>query len=421
MTAPTNGKTGSHSIADTLRRKAREPSPLDPETIEIAARDARDDERHEPRRDERWKWAPPLEQFLGDEEPSDDDAEDWIIRDIVPRGEAFLIGGAWKSGKTWTAIGLAVCIALGRPFLSFENTLGRPGRVLVIALEDSRRRLRKRVWQVLRGMGLTPNDATLREHLRIWDEAIRIPGEAKTLAMFVAELGRWRPDVVIVDSLTRVIAGSQNDIRDATAFTAAWRELGINLTASIGFLHHTNKSNGDKRGNGPARDAFDNMRGSGELLAAPRNLIVMERIGEDGSHVSAVSMRGNLELRRASFALEWIQAERDGRTVVTLVDRGDPDELRAEVAERRKDEGKAKKAAERCDRDDVVTQRALLTARDRGSCSASTLATLLGVSRATAGRYLKQRRDLGLLEDLAGNEGTAITPAGRVWLAERSL
>src|SRR5262249_10513130 len=135
-----------------------------------------------------WEWLPPLASFLSDEEPSDDDAADWIVRDLVPRAEAVLLGGSWKGGKTGTAIALAVCVALGRPFLSFENCLGRPGRIGILALEDNRKRLEKRLWQVCRGLGVTPNDPTLREHLRIWDNPIRIPGDAKALARFTDEV-----------------------------------------------------------------------------------------------------------------------------------------------------------------------------------------------------------------------------------------
>jgi hypothetical protein len=385
---------------------------VDPSTAALASHDDEPDER---RYCDAWRWAPPLEQFLGDEEPSDDDAVDWIMRDLVPRGEPFLFGGAWKSGKTWTAIALAVCIALGVPFVGFENTLGRPGRVLVIALEDGRRRLRKRVWAVLRGMALTPNDPTLRANLRVWDEVLRLPGDQRTREQFVAEMERWKPDVILIDSLTRAMTGSQNDIRDATAFTAAWRELSVKLGASIGFIHHTNKSNGDdKRG---TSDLFDRMRGSGELLAAPRNLIVMERLGTDGSKVSAVSMRGNLDLRRTSFALEWRQETRaDGRIAVTLHDRGEPEDVRRELA----GAVKAVKASEKQVEHDRVTRAALLIANERGAVSAATLGLALAVDPRTAAKYIANRRDLGLLGD-TGDNGSSITDAGRAWLTkERS-
>ncbi len=362
-----------------------------------------------------WLWAPPLSEFLGDEEPDDDDAEDWTLRDLIPRAEAFLISAAWKSGKTWLAIALACCIATGRPFLNFENTLGRPGRVLLLVLEDGRRRMRKRLWQVLRGMGLTPNDPIVRDHLRVWDLPIRIPGDAKAVARFIEEMKAWKPDVIIIDSLTRAMTGSQNDIKDASAFTTAWREIVMNTGAAVGFLHHTNKSNGqDQRGQ---RDAFDKVRGSGELLASPRNLIVMERIGDEDSKVSAVAMRGNLDLRRSSFALEWEQTTAaDGRVSVRLHDRGDIDALMRELA----DAKKAKRQGEREQKADDITRAALQIALDRGGCSSYTLGDALGVSPRTAARYLEVRRIEGLLGKIT-DQGAPITDAGRDWLAARGV
>lgn len=365
---------------------------------------------------ERWEWALPLSEYLGDDgEPDDDDAEDWIIRDLIPRGEPFLFGGAWKGGKTWTAIALVLSIATGRPFLGFENTLGRPGRVLLIALEDGRRRVRKRLWQVARGLGVRPDDPVIKEHLRISDHIIRIPGDKATIAKFVSEQKRWSPDVILIDSLTRAMTGSQNDIRDATAFTAAWREMGIEIGCASGFLHHTNKpaQQATKRGAAPP-NPINTMRGSGELLAAPRNLIVMERLGADDSKVSAVTMQGNLDLRRSSFALEWQRTtDADGKVSVALVDRGDVEALRRELADARK----AARQTETQKKQDRITRTALQIARDRGACSAATLAVVLSVTPRTAARYLSDLRDAKLMGEV-GAEGAPIADKGREWLAE---
>jgi RecA-family ATPase len=355
---------------------------------------------------------------MGDEEPSDDDAEDWILRDLIPRGEPWLFGGPWKCGKTWTAIAMTICVALGIDFLGCENTLRRPGRVLLIPLEDGRRRMRKRVWQVLRGMGLTPSDPRIQEHLRIGDNPIRIPGDPKAIKRFIAEMQRWKPDVIVIDSLSRVMTGSQNDIKDASAFTAAWREITIGTGAAPGFLHHTNKGSEDPQN---PRDLFDKMRGSGELLAAPRNLIVMERLTAGDTKLSAVSMRGNLDLRRESFALEWTQDTTvDGKTAITLYDRGDVGEIRREIAAAHKAEKKTANDAKKQEKTDNITRTALLIARDRGACSAPTLAVVLAVADRTAANYLADLRKRNLL-GAVGADGCPITTDGIAWLSERGV
>jgi 5S rRNA maturation endonuclease (ribonuclease M5) len=116
------------------------------------------------------RWLTPLTEFIGKDEPDDDDSEDWIIRDFIPRGEPALLVGPPKSGKTWALLDLAIAVATGTDWLGGvqKNTLGRPGRVLGVVLEDSLRRLGKRTWRLCRGRGIRPNeDRVLGAHLSL--------------------------------------------------------------------------------------------------------------------------------------------------------------------------------------------------------------------------------------------------------------
>jgi RecA-family ATPase len=224
----------------------------------------------------------------------------------------WMLAGKEKGGKTWTALSLAVHMALGRDWLGCANTLGRPARVLVIALEDNARRLRGRLWRVCRGIGVTPDDPVLRANLRIFDTPLRIPGN--DVEAFAEEMQRWRPDVIILDSLTRVMVGDQNRIADAAVFTHEWRELVRRTGASIGFLHHTNKE-----GLGERIDPFVGIRGSSELMAAPRNVLVMRRVADGASELR---IRGNLDLTRNGFVLGYEQRRENNRLAVVLRDDG---------------------------------------------------------------------------------------------------
>lgn len=342
-----------------------------------------------------WRWALPLADYLPPEEPPDDDANDWVIRDIIPRGEPWMLAGEWKCGKTWTAISLAVAVALGEDWLACRNCLGRPGRVLLIALEDNRRRVGKRLWQVLRGLGLSPEDSRVSENLRISDETLRLPGDH--LTRLIAELERWRPDVIIVDSLSRVMMGNQNGIEDAAAFTDAWREVGRSTGAAVCFLHHTNKPNPDAR----RGDPVNRVRGSGELLAMPRHIVVMDGQGDGAS--SRVTVSGNLEVERRDFVLEYVPQKReDGRVAVTF---------RQRDFERRE--------GSRAVPGSVIADRrlvALALARDQGCVSGRSLASRLGARKgSTADRVLQELEQGGLLEK-AGKAGRRITEPGLAYL-----
>ncbi|HEX7838953.1 MAG TPA: AAA family ATPase, partial [Kofleriaceae bacterium] len=270
----------------------------------------------------------PLVDFVGANEPDDDDSEDWIIRDIIPRGEPSLLVGPAKSGKTWVALDLAISVATGMPWLggALENTLGRPGRVLCILLEDSVRRLGKRLWQLCRPRGIRPNvDPVLKEHLSITRALLRLP-DKQDERDFAAELKRWRPDLVIVDNLTRVMVGDQDKTGGMAPFTKLWIQMCADIGAAIEFLHHTGKAGEWKPGMN-TRDVFELIRGSSDLLAAARNAVVMFPMraedGEDASDLkmSDVRIRGNLDLRRESLVLGFERARgEDGRWSAQLRD-----------------------------------------------------------------------------------------------------
>lgn len=290
------------------------------------------------------RWCLPLVEFLGEHEPDDDDRADWIVRDILPRGEAGILAGPPKCGKTWAMLDLGICVALGRPWMgTFENTMGGPAKVLALAFEDGQRRLRKRVWELARTQGLTPNDKTLQAHLSVSREPLSLPGDERALA---AELKTWRPTLVIIDNLTRVMAGDQNAIKDAKRFSDLWCRLCTDVGAAIVFLHHTSKVGPirpDQRNTG---DPFELIRGSGDLVASARHLVLMRPLeSPDDDKLADVRMRGNLDLTREDFVFGFQRARLMDRWTAQLGFRGDGEAVRDELAEKRREKAAARKDA----------------------------------------------------------------------------
>jgi hypothetical protein len=250
----------------------------------------------------------------------------------------------------------------------------------------------KRVWELARGRGIQPNeDPVLRAHLSISRTPLRLPNACDERE-FAAELKRWKPDLVLVDNLTRVMVGDQNSIKDVAAFTRLWAQMCTDIGAAIVFLHHTGKA-GPVRAGQEARDPFELVRGSGDLVAAARNVIVMRPMrpedGEEssgGSLMADVRIRGNLDLRRDSLVVgfERTQGE-DGRWSARLRDLGDANALRAELAAKRKEYGAAKRKADAAAEKLRRRELALDIARRTGACSSATLAEALDLTpRAVA-------------------------------------
>lgn len=349
------------------------------------------------------RWAVPMVEFLGDEEPDDDDAVDWIVRDLIPRGEPVIWGGPMKAGKTWAVMDLLLAIALGESWLGrFENTLGEPARVMGVFLEDNRRRVSKRLHELARARGRDLlRDPTLRSNLFISRSPLRLP-DAKDQRALIKEIRNNGVRVVAVDNLTRVILGDPNSTRDAANFTRAWTEIGDETGATIEFLHHTKKPTTDKE-----VDPFDQLRGSADFGAAARNMVVAMPLRLEGRGLCAeVRMRGNLDLRVDSFGLGFERWPDDtgwgGRHCARLVDLGDVDKLKQDASKERKEKRERDKREENISK---VQQRrefvlALAHSSKDGCVSQSSAAEKLGVSANTLKPTFQSLVRDGLLREL---------------------
>lgn len=327
------------------------------------------------------RWVVPLEDFLGDEEPSDDDAEDWIIRDLIPRNEPMLWGGPMKGGKTWAALDLLISIALGEPWLGrFENTIGEPVPVVGLFLEDNQRRLRKRLWELCRARNITPNHPTLKKNLRLSRKPMKLPDVAHQRRL-TSELKNFGAKFCVIDNLTRVMVGDPNKTTDAALFTRAWSEIGEDAQCATGFLHHTKKpGTGDQK----SVDPFDTLRGSGDFGATARNIVITTPIRDDdgGQMMSEVRMRGNLDLRVDSFVLGFERTQLLDRWRAKLVDKGEIRDVRSEFSKQRKERKQSDKVndfmAEFARRENL----AITIAEKEGSVSQARLARELNLASA---------------------------------------
>jgi hypothetical protein len=72
----------------------------------------------------------------------------WAVPGVIAEGVT-VFAGPPKVGKSWASLGLALAIAAGRD--AFDRIPVRPGPVLYLALEDTPRRLQRRMRMLLRG------------------------------------------------------------------------------------------------------------------------------------------------------------------------------------------------------------------------------------------------------------------------------
>ncbi len=164
-------------------------------------------------------------------------APSYVVRDLLPEGLSLLVGPP-KLGKSWLALAVGVAVAQGGPALGGIQT--ERGPVLVLALEDSRRRVQTRLRMILEGEP-APEDLHVVTLEDGWPRPL--PEGLADLAAYVRD---HRPRLIVLDTLGRLRRGG-NGRRDAYSHDVG--ELGPLQGLAQGSeglailaVHHTRKA-----------------------------------------------------------------------------------------------------------------------------------------------------------------------------------
>ncbi len=176
-------------------------------------------------------------------------APSFVVADILPEGLSLLVGPP-KLGKSFFALALGAAVAHGGPALGGIRT--EPGRVLVVALEDSRRRVQNRLRMLLEGTP-PPDELTIVTLEDRWPRPL--PEGLTDLARYVRD---HKPRLIVLDTLGR-LRRAGNGKRNAYGVDVD--ELGPLQALAQGTpglavlaLHHTRK--------GTSADYLENASGT---------------------------------------------------------------------------------------------------------------------------------------------------------------
>jgi hypothetical protein len=234
----------------------------------------------------------------------------WVVPGILPEGVT-LLAGKPKLGKSWLALGVAIAVATGGVALGIKPV--EAGDVLYMALEDNRRRLRKRFGKLLTGDG--------PERLDIATECPRMDdGGAEKLETWLEE----HPDarLVVVDILKKVRprASANRSVYEADyEALEAMQRLAGEYGVSILVVHHLRKMG--------AADPLDEVSGSTGLSGGADGVLVLKR--DRGRADAYLHVTGREIEDEAELALRW-DADLASWTLV-----GDAEEYR--VSQERQD------------------------------------------------------------------------------------
>lgn len=184
-----------------------------------------------------------------------------------------ILAGAPKIGKSWIVLSLALSIATGTPALGSIEVV--EGDVLYLALEDTPRRLQRRMFVMI---GETEGPERL-EFACTWPKLNA--GGLDRLEDWLKEHDGAR--LVIIDTLAKVKGGGNENANgsmynDDYAFIASIKALADQYAVCIVLIHHQRKASSE--------DALNTVAGSTGLTGAADAILVLTRArGSDAGYL----------------------------------------------------------------------------------------------------------------------------------------
>jgi AAA domain len=210
----------------------------------------------------------------------------WVVPDVLPEGLTLLVGKP-KKGKSW--MGLGTCEAVAAGGVAFGTKRVEQGDTLYLALEDNRKRLRKRLAKILDG-----RPAPERMHLHTeWPRLDE--GGAERLDEWLTEHPEAR--LVVVDTLAKIRkpARGQNVYTEDYAALEQLLPLASKHSVAIVVVHHLRKM--------AASDPLDEISSSTGLTAGVDGFLILRRT--PGSKGPTLYVDGRDIEEPTEYALLW--------------------------------------------------------------------------------------------------------------------
>jgi hypothetical protein len=237
---------------------------------------------------------------------------EWVVDGWMPKGEVTLLYGDGGVGKSLLAMQFATCAAAGRPWLG-QTT--RPSRVMGFFCEDGEDELFRRQADINKALGVEFTElANLRLISRkhfdntfaLWDRQTGALKLQPVWHQLVHAAKAFRADVLIVDTIADVFAGSEIDRAQVSAFVkSCLGRMAQEIGGSVLALGHPSLS-GKSSGSGTSGStAWSNAARSRLYLKHPKgsdrgNTRVLEGMkanyGPKGSELIVRWHRGAFEM-----------------------------------------------------------------------------------------------------------------------------
>lgn len=176
---------------------------------------------------------------------------EFAVSGFLPSGVLAALCGDGATGKTYTLLDMAVCVATGKDWLNMQV---EQGAVLIIDEESGKRRLLKRIQDTMIGHDVPRStNPPIYAHCKTGFDA----GNKEDIAKLDNLLTTTQAKFVILDSLAAITPGlDENSSKAMRPPLDALQALAQKHNAIIFVIHHNNK-NGNFRGSSAIRDSVD--------------------------------------------------------------------------------------------------------------------------------------------------------------------
>ena len=228
----------------------------------------------------------------------------------IMRGEVVCTAAPSGTGKSSLAIVEALSMASGKQLLH-DVVPKQPLRVVLINLEENRKKMEQRIAAAMRHHNLTPSDigdrliVIAKYEIEIKVASLSRGGiverNEEHIAMLTNLMIEHQADVLSIDSLIRTHGVHENDNPQMCEVVSCCEEVAGPANCGIHLWHHTRKSGGDRvsvddaRGARAATDAFRSLRMMETMTRKERDELkaIAPDIGEPGYYFRVFNGKRN--------------------------------------------------------------------------------------------------------------------------------
>jgi AAA domain len=226
-----------------------------------------------------------------------------LVRGMLVAGGLGMVVSDPKSGKTWLAVELAICVGTGARVFG-RYPVEKPGQVLYVATEGARAGAVARFKGLCLGHVMDPDEVA--KHIDfIWRKGVRLDDPA-FIRWLTAKAKRYV--LIVVDVLVDAWDGEENKTEQAARLLRGLRPV-TDARATLLLLHHLSKQM-------EGQSLWQRVRGSTAFRGAYDSGIGLER--PEGSQRTKVSFEHRDDAPLKPFSFTWPEELVDGTKPVDL-------------------------------------------------------------------------------------------------------